>query len=121
MLRIGAGEPTIELPAILQYPSYDPETGQQLYPFRAIAVAAAMLCHVVVSWVTTLCFRSGVLPASCNVLGGERQGEMYVVNQGDVGHAEDVLHGRKLMSRTDYVRESYLLYNQAYTPDVPTK
>ncbi|CAG2208476.1 CHT1 [Mytilus edulis] len=50
-LRIGAGEPTINLPAFIFYPDYDVETGQN-FPFRTFAFVTSVLCIVIVSIVT---------------------------------------------------------------------
>ncbi|KAL8608172.1 hypothetical protein ACOMHN_016627 [Nucella lapillus] len=135
VLRIGAGEPMIDLPAFIKYPYYDEKNGQ-VFPFRAIAFFASFVCLVVVSWLANLCFKKGVFPACCDVLGGkgERDGgraDVYVVNRNRSGSgvggvnsssgatttpAGGALHrgGRKLTSKTDYVRETYLLHNPTF-------
>ncbi|XP_025113579.1 high affinity choline transporter 1-like [Pomacea canaliculata] len=70
ILRIGAGETTLNLPAFIRYPLYDEGTGEQKFPFRLVAFAAAMLCHVVVSVMMATCFKRGWLPAAWNRLRG---------------------------------------------------
>ncbi|CAG2208477.1 CHT1 [Mytilus edulis] len=51
-LRVGAGEPTISLPAFIYYPDYDGDSGQN-FPFRTFAMVTSLLCIVIVSIVTT--------------------------------------------------------------------
>ncbi|XP_076454747.1 high-affinity choline transporter 1-like [Babylonia areolata] len=141
-LRIGAGEPTVDLPALIRYPYYDEESGSQRMPFRAVAFVASLLCLVGVSWAANVCFRRHVLPACCDVLGGRGEDrERYVVNRlhssnnnrtgsgsgsrsgsgvarssttTGTSAAGPLPGGRKLTSKTDYVRESYLLHNPTY-------
>nr|KAG5689871.1 hypothetical protein BaRGS_002382 [Batillaria attramentaria] len=71
ILRIGAGEPYLNLKAFIKYPYYDEDSGEQVFPFRGIAFLASMLCLCLVSWLTNLCFTKGLLPSQCNVLGGK--------------------------------------------------
>ncbi|CAC5387672.1 SLC5A7 [Mytilus coruscus] len=51
-LRVGAGEPTINLPSFIFYPDYDVNSGQN-FPFRTFAMVTSLLCIVIVSIVTT--------------------------------------------------------------------
>lgn len=110
VLRIGAGEPTIDLPAFIKYPYFDEERQEQVFPFRGIAFLASILCLVLVSWIVGLCFKKGVLPSRCDVLGGEGEGDIYVVNAANLPDAAGG-KSRHLTSKTDYVRETYLLHN----------
>lgn len=92
ILRIGAGETTLNLPAFIRYPLYDEGTGEQKFPFRLIAFAAAMFCHVVVSVVMATCFKRGWLPAAWNRLGAD-----------DNGHEDDVSGQKYRMCRKSNV------------------
>lgn len=112
VLRVGAGEPTINLPAFIQYPYYEESSGKQVFPFRGIAFLASMFCLVTVSWLVAVCFKKGVLPASCDVLGGQERG-VYVINATGTD-ATAATNSRKMVSKTDYVREVYLLHNPTY-------
>ncbi|VDI34308.1 solute carrier family 5 (high affinity choline transporter), member 7 [Mytilus galloprovincialis] len=51
-LRVGAGEPTISLPAFIYYPDYDVDSGQN-FPFRTFSMVTSLLCIIIVSIVTT--------------------------------------------------------------------
>lgn len=112
-LRLGAGEPTIDLPAFIKYPYYDEESGQQVFPFRGLAFLASVFCLVTVSWLAGACLRKGVLPACCDVLGAREDSGVYVVNA-DASSAAAKTNSRKMVSKTDYVREVYLLHNPTY-------
>ncbi|XP_064630569.1 high affinity choline transporter 1-like [Lineus longissimus] len=48
ILRIGAGEPFIALPALIKYPFYN-DADQQLFPFRTFAMVLSLLTIVFVS------------------------------------------------------------------------
>ena len=91
-LRLGAGEPTLGLPALIRYPGYDQGSGGQTFPFRGVAFLASMLTLLAVSWLAGVCFRKAVLPPGCDVLGaGEGGGggrEVYVVNAAGMLKAE---------------------------------
>ncbi len=58
LLRLGAGEPYLSLPAILHYPGYSSEMGQ-LFPFRTFSMLCSFLSIILISktaeWVFTNC------------------------------------------------------------------
>ena len=60
VLRVGAGEPMINLPSFIFYPDYDEDSGQN-FPFRTFAMVTSMLCSVVISIVTNFICKKVVL------------------------------------------------------------
>ncbi|CAC5390889.1 SLC5A7 [Mytilus coruscus] len=66
ILRMGAGEPTINLPAFIFYPDYDVDTGQN-FPFRTFTTVTSVLCIVTVSIVTRYSQKIGKSKTKYNV------------------------------------------------------
>jgi hypothetical protein len=68
LLRVGAGEPTVNLPAFIYYPYYDAEGGAQLFPFRTFAMLSSLLCICGVSVITNALYGSGVVATRLDCL-----------------------------------------------------
>lgn len=60
--RIGGGEPLIYLKPFIHYPFYDSETGEQLFPFRTLAMFVTLGTIVAVSFPLKHLFEEGKLP-----------------------------------------------------------
>eukprot|EP00127_Corallochytrium_limacisporum_P006532 Clim_evm4s230 gene=Clim_evmTU4s230 len=50
LLRFGGGEPLVDLPPFIYYPGY--KDGEQMFPFRTLAMACSLVTILVVSWAT---------------------------------------------------------------------
>ena len=49
VLRLGAGEPSLLLPAAIKFPYYSAEMDLQLFPFRTLSMVVSLLVTVAVS------------------------------------------------------------------------
>ena len=67
ILRLGAGEPLLNLNPVIFYPYYDSDLGQ-LFPFRTFAMLCSLLCILGFSKLLELLFTRCNLPERCNVL-----------------------------------------------------
>lgn len=67
VLRIGAGEYYLSLPAFIKYPFYNEEAGEQLFPFRTFLFLLSLFSIVVVSLLTNWLFAH--LPRQLDLLG----------------------------------------------------
>ena len=58
LLRLGAGEPYLSLPAVLHYPGFSSDMGQ-LFPFRTFSMLCSFLSIILISktaeWIFTNC------------------------------------------------------------------
>lgn len=61
LVRLSGGEPQLGLPALIHYPGYDYEAGQQLFPFRTMAMLMSLVTLIGVSWWTKWVFETGRL------------------------------------------------------------
>ena len=59
ILRFTAGEPYMSLPTVIQYPGYNAETKEQLFPYRTFAVIISLIVISSVSWFHVLLVSSG--------------------------------------------------------------
>ena len=61
LLRIGAGEPNVQLPAFIHFPLYSAEMGQ-LFPFRTFAMLCSLTIILCISkltnWISSKCVSS---------------------------------------------------------------
>lgn len=53
-LRLGAGEPLIQLPVFIKFPFYSSDMDLQLFPFRTFSMLCAILCTAVISYLSQL-------------------------------------------------------------------
>ena len=67
ILRLGAGEPFLNLDAVILYPYYDNELGQ-LFPFRTFAMFCSLFCILGVSKIFELLFTKCNLSTRYDVL-----------------------------------------------------
>ncbi|CAB3380690.1 Hypothetical predicted protein [Cloeon dipterum] len=58
-VRLSGGEPLLGLPPLIKYPGY--KDGQQLFPFRTMAMIMSLLTLIGVSWFTKWIFETGRL------------------------------------------------------------
>ncbi|KAL3886225.1 hypothetical protein ACJMK2_026232 [Sinanodonta woodiana] len=68
LLRLGAGEMTLNFPEFIHYPGFDVRDGQ-LFPFRTFAMVVSFLTICIVSVVTNFVFKSGYAAETCDRLG----------------------------------------------------
>ncbi|KAL3886143.1 hypothetical protein ACJMK2_026159, partial [Sinanodonta woodiana] len=68
LLRLGAGEITLNFPEFIHYPGFDVRDGQ-LFPFRTFAMVVSFLTICIVSVVTNFVFKSGYAAETCDRLG----------------------------------------------------
>lgn len=61
MVRLSGGESLIGLPALIHYPGYDEQNGQQLFPFRTMAMLMSLITLIVVSAYSKWIFETGRL------------------------------------------------------------
>ncbi|XP_055956302.1 high-affinity choline transporter 1 [Patella vulgata] len=66
-LRIVGGESLLSLPALVHYPFYSPEYGQN-FPFRTFAMITSFLIIVSLSKLTEMLFRKNLIPKKYDVL-----------------------------------------------------
>ncbi len=66
LLRLGAGEPYINLEPFIRYPFYS--EGQQLFPVRTFAMLISWLLILTVSYLTAFLFRHRYLADSWDIL-----------------------------------------------------
>ncbi|GFN79183.1 high-affinity choline transporter 1-like [Plakobranchus ocellatus] len=69
VLRIGAGEPIIDLPAWIRFPFYSDEDGQ-LFPFRTVSMLLSFIAIVLVTALSKLDIWDRVLGSCCFCLDG---------------------------------------------------
>ncbi|XP_052805566.1 high-affinity choline transporter 1-like isoform X1 [Mya arenaria] len=67
VLRIGAGEPFLNLDPYIRYPSYS-ETDGQVFPFRVFTVCCTFITMIGVSFVANILFRKDILPEYFDIL-----------------------------------------------------
>ncbi|XP_063859734.1 high-affinity choline transporter 1-like isoform X1 [Scylla paramamosain] len=67
IVRLLGGEPYIGVPATIQYPFYDEETGQQNFPFRTIAMLVSLFSLIVSSAIAKAIFTHKILPPKFDV------------------------------------------------------
>ena len=67
ILRLGAGEPLLNLNPVIFYPYYDSDLGQ-LFPFRTFAMLCSLSCILGFSKLLELLFTRCNLPERCDVL-----------------------------------------------------
>ncbi|XP_071792874.1 high-affinity choline transporter 1-like [Asterias amurensis] len=60
-LRLGGGDPTLNIAPIIHYPYYN-EVDGQLFPFKTLAMLLSMLCIISVSYLLDFLFRSERIP-----------------------------------------------------------
>lgn len=60
-IRLAGGEKTIYLPALIHYPMYDEESGDQLFPFRTMAMLTSMVSLIVISKLSKLAASSSII------------------------------------------------------------
>ncbi len=65
-LRLGGGDPTLNISPIIRYPYYN-EVDGQLFPFKTLAMLSSMLCVVLVSYTLDFLFRSQWIPMKYDV------------------------------------------------------
>ena len=59
--RLAGGEQMIGLPALMEYPYYDEETGVQRFPYRSFCMALSLFTLAAISKLTDWLFHSGTL------------------------------------------------------------
>lgn len=67
LVRIAGGEPIMGLPALIRYPGYDEDTGQQMFPFRTMAMLISLITLIGVSYGTQVAFLTGRLAPGYDV------------------------------------------------------
>ncbi|XP_067679592.1 high affinity choline transporter 1-like [Haliotis asinina] len=67
ILRIGAGEPLLNVKPFIRFPFYDEVYGQ-LFPFRTLIAVVSFATILSISAITNLLFTNRILPASRDVL-----------------------------------------------------
>lgn len=65
--RIAGGEPAIDIPALIKYPLYNPETGVQGFPYKTLAMLITLFSLVAMSYITHYLFTSGLLPRRLDI------------------------------------------------------
>lgn len=107
VLRIGAGEAFLSLPAFIKYPFYDENDGQ-LFPFRTFAMLTSFVVIVFVSFVADILFRKNILPKYMDFFkcfNGQsletEKGSFHMINRSDSCHSDDdVSHGASTVITT---------------------
>lgn len=61
ILRIGGGEPLLNLKPLIRYPMYDEELDQQKFPFRTLSMLVTLFSTVFVSFAANFVFERGIL------------------------------------------------------------
>ncbi|XP_054716393.1 high-affinity choline transporter 1-like [Uloborus diversus] len=67
LLRSLGGEEIVGLPALIKYPFYDEERGEQLFPFRTLSMLLSLATLMTVSSVSKYLFESGHIPPQLDV------------------------------------------------------
>ncbi|XP_037789860.1 high-affinity choline transporter 1-like isoform X2 [Penaeus monodon] len=62
LVRLLGGEPYIGVPAVIHYPFYDAEHGQQNFPFRTVAMLVSLTSLILISAIAKLLFTKGIIP-----------------------------------------------------------
>ncbi|KAF2355067.1 Sodium/solute symporter [Trinorchestia longiramus] len=92
--RTMGGEAMIGIPAVIKYPWYDEETGEQLFPFRTLSMILSAVTLVVVSEVTQHLFDSGTIHQKWDIL-------KCIVNiPEDALRVDDLHEGDMMMAHT---------------------
>ncbi|XP_065291583.1 high-affinity choline transporter 1-like isoform X2 [Dermacentor albipictus] len=66
VFRCLCGEPSMNVPVVVQLPLYDPESGQR-FPFRLLSMALGLTTLLLGSYAADALFRRGLLSDSCDV------------------------------------------------------
>ena len=66
--RILGGEPSLNIPVLLEFPFYSPAEGQ-LFSFKTTAMLASLLSIIIVSFLLKLLFIKKILPSCLDFLG----------------------------------------------------
>jgi len=66
-VRLLGGEPYIHVPAVIHYPYFDYEKGEQNFPFRTMSMLISLTVILLASAVAKKLFMSGVLPKSWDI------------------------------------------------------
>lgn len=75
VLRLGAGEPFLDLNPAFHYPFYDPEMGQ-LFPFRTVAMISSFLCILSVSKIFEILFEKCSMSKKLDVFNCFKSGSL---------------------------------------------
>ena len=67
ILRLLAGDPFLDIPAVIKYPYYQHDTQDQLFPYRSLAMLLGLLLTLGVSYLTRHLFTKGVIPLKYDV------------------------------------------------------
>ena len=62
-----AGDTDIGLPPVIRYPLF--EDGEQNFPYKTVLMVVSFTLIVVVSALTHLCYRTGIVPDCCHLSG----------------------------------------------------
>ncbi len=65
--RAAGGEEVLGLPALIHYPGYDEETETQQFPFRTLCMLISLTLLVLVSKISELLFRKGIIKLEYDV------------------------------------------------------
>ena len=68
VLRLGGGEPTLDLPPFIKYPYFDDDTETQLFPFKTLSMLVSFVTIVIVSYSLRFLFKRQILPSKLDFL-----------------------------------------------------
>lgn len=66
-VRLLGGEPYIHIPAVIHYPYFNYEKGEQNFPFRTMSMLCSLVCIILFSALFKALFKKGVIPARFDI------------------------------------------------------
>lgn len=69
VLLLMSGAEELSYAAVIQYPWYEEDKKRQNFPFKTMLMLLTFFIIIVVSALTHLCYRTGIVPDCCNISG----------------------------------------------------